>query len=247
MHTPTTPQGAEVSWAAAVPGDAAELSDLFNAITSYEETPERLSPDSMAHELEAYFDPLAERTIVARDTDDVIVGYSTAFHRPAEADEHRVYVNVYVAPGSRDRGLEDSMMDWAVATGTDLLDATDATKKYVCGWLYKKQEQAAQRFAARRFEAVRHWWEMERFLAKEVVVAPEDGFVVVPWEDQHAEPARLVYNAAFADHWGSAPMDSEIWQKLVIGSPNFRMPYSFVAIADGEVVGYAANEAYPED
>ncbi len=88
---------------------------------------------------------------------------------------------------------------------------------------------------------------MERGLAAPITKAPEDGFEVVPWNDDHAEPARLVYNAAFADHWGSSPMDSEVWTRLVIGGPNFRKEFSFVAVAAGEVIGYSANESYPED
>lgn len=247
MKTPNTPLGLEVSWAPALLSDASELSALFNSVGEFEDLPERLSPESMVHELEAYYDPLDERTMVVRDGDGAIVGYATAFVRPTDSTEKRAYVNVLVAPGIRDRGLEDSLLDWAVAVGSKLLNDTDGDRKYLCGWFYKKQEKLAQRFAARGFDAVRHWWEMERVLDRGILDAAESGFAVVPWQEDHSEPARHVYNEAFADHWGSAPMDSETWFKLVVANPNFRRDLSLVALADGEVVGYSANETYPED
>ena len=247
MHTPSTPAGLEILWSPAKPADAAPLSDLFNSVAEFDETPERLSAESMQHELEKYFIPAEERTVVGRNLAGEIVAYGTVFQRPTEAEEHRVYLNVYVGPGSRDGGLEDSMTDWAVAAATDIVRDGEADKRYVCTWFYNKLKETAQRYAARGFEPVRHWWEMERYLADEIDPVPEDGFAVLPWEDDNSEPARLVYNSAFADHWGSSPMDSPTWSRLVLDSPAFRRSYSFVAVAAGEVVGYTANEAYPED
>jgi ribosomal protein S18 acetylase RimI-like enzyme len=88
---------------------------------------------------------------------------------------------------------------------------------------------------------------MECSLANGVAPRPEQGFTVAAWAGEHDEPARLVYNEAFADHWGSVPMDAETWRKQIVDNPGFRRGYSFVAIADGEVVGYASCEEYPED
>ena len=208
MRTPTTPAGLDTSWSPATPADAAGLSELFNAIGEHDATPERLSAESMLHELEAYFPPIEERTVVGRNGEGVVVAYGTVFHRPTEAAEHRAYLNVHVGPESRDVGLEESITDWAIATAEHVLLAQQADERYVCSWFYNKQEDTARRYADRGFEAVRHWWEMERYLADEIASVPEDGFAVVPWEADHSEPARLVYNEAFADHWGSAPMDS---------------------------------------
>ncbi|MCP4308069.1 MAG: GNAT family N-acetyltransferase [bacterium] len=247
MHTPTTPAGLEVSWAPATPADAAALSELFNSIGDHDETPERLSADSMKHELESYFTPADERTVVARNAAGAVVAYGTVFHRPTEAKEHRVYLNVYVHPESRDQGLDESITDWAVATATDVLRTEEADRRYIAAWFYKKQEDTARRYAVRGFEPVRHWWEMERYLSEEIDSVPEKGFAVVPWEDRHGEQARLVYNSAFADHWGSTPMDSPTWRRLVLDGPAFRSKYSFVAVGEGEVIGYSANEVYPED
>ena len=42
-------------------------------------------------------------------------------------------------------------------------------------------------------------------------------------------------------------MDEESWGKQMMENPNFRRDLSFLAVADGEVVGYAFCEEYPED
>ncbi len=245
MYDQDFPAGVQLSPAKVA--DAAELSQLFNSIAEADNTPERLSASSMEHELSSYFDPPDEKTLVVRSATGQIVGYATAYNRRAEAEEMRAYVNVYVAPDWRKRGLESPMTEWAIAAGTAALRDIPAQKKYICAWLFKNQEAASARYAERGFSAVRHWWDMQRPLAEEIVDRPHDGFEVVAWREEHDEPARLVYNAAFADHWGSTPMDEADWQKQAISSPNFRRDMSFVAIGGGEVVGYSACEEYPED
>ena len=247
MDSPKTPPGLDINWTPAAVADAAALAELFNEIAAADDLPERLSPSSMEHELSSYYMPLGEKTIVGRDDSGAVVGYATAYTRVAAAKEMRAYVNIYVRPSWRDRGVEESMLDWAIAAGEAALRQIPAEKRFVCGWLYKKQDDAAARFADRGFAPVRHWWEMERPLSAAIVIPAASGFVVTPWTEEHDEPARLVYNAAFADHWGSTPLDQESWAKQVIASPNFRRSFSFVAIGDGQVVGYSACEEYPED
>ena len=246
MPMPEQSDGLEVAWSAATPEDAAALSTVFNLIAEADDTPERLSPDTMKHELVAAFAPLEERTVVAR-VDEMVVGYGTVYYRDAETAEMRAYVGVYVAPTHRGLGLEDVVIDWAISAARKALATTEAPRRYVCAWLYKKQEEHAARFARRGFEAVRHWWEMERRLDSEVTVPATEGVEVVPWADVHSMPVRQVANAAFADHWGSTPMDEGDWQKRMLDSPGFRQDLSFVALAAGDIVGYAYNEVYEED
>ena len=247
MNLPSLPSGLNLTCSRAKVADAAELSVLFNAIADADDTPERLSETSMQHELESYFDPLEGRTVVARDDEGRIVAYATVYSRLAEADEMRAYINVYVGPKWRGYDLEDSLIDWGIAVGTAVLEVAAAERRFVCGWLYKKQEKIAARFAARGFTPIRHWWEMECLLNRPMPSRQNQEFEVVPWEAEYDEPARRVYNAAFADHWGSTPMDEQQWQKQVIASPGFRRDYSFVAFGAGELVGYSACEEYPED
>ena len=247
MNVPSLPAKLNLSVSPAAATDAAELAELFNAIADADATPERLSETSMQHELESYFDPLEERTLVVRDGGSSIVAYATVYSRRAESDEMRAYVNVHVAPGWRDRGIEDPLTDWAIAAAEQALADAPVENRFVCAWLYKKQEEASAQFASRGFTPIRHWWEMERLLNLPIRKQSEDGFEVVPWLDEHDEPARLVHNAAFADHWGSTPIDEEDWKKQLLDNPALVKSRSFVALGENEVVGYATVEEYPED
>ncbi len=228
------------------PADAARLSELFNAVADSDDTPERIGPETMAHELTAW-EPLEERSVVAEKDDGSIAGYGFVYFRGADSEEQRVYVSSYVHPERRQGGIEELLIDWTIAAGEDVLAETTASRRFVCAWLYKKLEDRARLYERRGFSAVRHWWEMERPLAAEVPAAPEEFFSVVPWEDTHSAPIRLVHNAAFLDHWGSIPMDEHAWQRRMVESPGFRPDLSFVAVAGDELIGYAYNEVYEED
>lgn len=226
--------------------DAPRLSALFNAVGEADATPERMSPETMAHDLTAY-EPLQQRSVVAEKADGTIAGYGCVYFREAEAEEQRVYVSSYVHPDHQHQGIEEPLLDWTIAAAESVLAETKAAKRYVCAWFHKKLEDRARMYEERGFTAVRHWWDMERPLSEGVLSTPEDGFAVVPWEEAHSIPVRLVHNAAFMDHWGSVPMSEDAWQKRMLESPGFRRDLSFVAIADEELIGYAYNEVYEED
>ena len=246
MAYPSSPPDLGINWVPATVDDAGALSVLYNEIAEHDDTPERLSADTMAHELESAFAPLDERTIVGRTPDGEIVAYGTMYHRKGETDEDRVYVATYVRPDHRPQ-LDEPLTDWAVGAGKQELATSASPRRFVCVWLYKSQQGAADRFRQRGFEPVRHWWDMERLLSDAVEPAIEDGFSVVPWEDGHNAATRLVHNAAFADHWGSVPMSKDAWQNNVLDSPGFRPDLSYIAIAEGEIAGYSYNEVYEED
>lgn len=247
MERPPTPSGFDLSWSSASVTQAADLAAVFNAAASADDLPERLSASSMEHELVAYFDPLDDKTVVGRDPAGKAVCYATTYTREADAAEMRAYVNAYVMPFARERGLEEALLAWSISAATRVLRDMAAEKRFVCCWLYNKQDAAAARLAAEGFTPVRHWWEMARSLADSIDSVASGAYSVVPWIETHDEAARLVYNEAFADHWGSTPMSTGSWANQVVASPNFRRGMSFVALGNGEPVGYLACEEYPED
>ena len=246
MDTPQTPPNLGISWRPIDLNDAPQLSELFNAVADVDRTPERVSPVTMAHDLTAW-EPLASRSIVAETAEGTIAGYGGVYLREADSDELRVYVSSYVHPGQRHLGIEEPLVDWTIGTAERVLTETTAAKRHVCVWLYKQLEDRARMYQRRGFAAVRHWWEMERLLSEDVPSTPREGFSIVPWDEEHSYPIRLVHNAAFSDHWGSVPMTEATWRKRMLESPGFRPDLSFVAVADGELIGYAYNEVYEED
>ncbi len=98
------------------------------------------------------------------------------------------------------------------------------------------------------FTPVRWFEELVRPLVDLPAVQVADGVALRPWPADQDEVLRAVRNAAFADHWGSAPVDQASWHSLVRGH-GARADLSVVAVeeATGEVVGLCLNQAYPED
>ena len=63
-----------------------------------------------------------------------------------------------------------------------------------------------------------------------------DGIDIVPMRDEHLEAVRMAHNEAFADHWGSQPIDAAHWVEELNRSTS-RLGWSWVAvdIRSGEV------------
>ena len=52
-------------------------------------------------------------------------------------------------------------------------------------------------------------------------------------------------DAAFADHWGSAPRTEQMWQEQMT-SADTRFAWSRIAVADGEVVALPTGAGPPQ-
>nr|WP_239579034.1 GNAT family N-acetyltransferase [Microlunatus panaciterrae] len=74
------------------------------------------------------------------------------------------------------------------------------------------------------------------------------GVTIVPFSDELSEGVRRAHNEAFADHWGSQPVDRTRWQEQLVRA-DARPEWSWVALdgETGEVTGYAMNAAYRQD
>lgn len=73
-----------------------------------------------------------------------------------------------------------------------------------------------------------------------------DGVTITAWLPEHDEPARVLKNRTFADHWGSSTVSSAAWANKLSGYGT-RRDLSLVALAEGDVVGLALNGHFPED
>ena len=94
--------------------------------------------------------------------------------------------------------------------------------------------------AQREYRRARSWLAMVRDLPGAALPAPQiPGVRVVAPTDRDQEPARLAHIAAFADHWGSAPVSPQRWE-IWWDSHTSRRALSTVALtADGTVLAYA--------
>ncbi|MFC7457274.1 GNAT family N-acetyltransferase [Brachybacterium sp. GCM10030267] len=92
----------------------------------------------------------------------------------------------------------------------------------------------------RGYHRARSWFSMGRGLpAADIESRQLPGLELLAPAEDHLELTRLAHVAAFADHWGSAPVTPERWRALCT-SHAARPALSTIAVdAEGTVLGYA--------
>jgi len=178
---------------------------------------------------------------------DSLVAYGLVWHRPSGERLERAYLQGVVDPDWRGQGIGRHLFGWEMERARESLAARDPSLP----WFIRADEwdwvEDAHRLY-RRFglAPVRFNKEMIRPLEIHVPVDVPDGIEIVRWDRGRDEDARQAQNEAFADHWGSTPVDAESFQHR-LEAPGNLLDISFFALADDEVVGICLNGSFPGD
>jgi ribosomal protein S18 acetylase RimI-like enzyme len=230
--------------------DVPALTALVNAVDAHEELGEPAEEPSMREWMRMPRLDLASDTVAVRAGEELlgfgIVTVSAHVDRDGRA---RVQLSGAVHPAHRRRGLGTRILEQLETRGAVLAaerhPGAPAVLRTGGG---RDPEPGAGPGGAdvrpvlerRGYGRVRSWLEMERELPGETldVPAPDDAELVTPGPER-SEAVRAAHIAAFADHWGSAPIDAETWQ-LWTTSHTSRPEHCTVALAaDGTVLAYA--------
>jgi ribosomal protein S18 acetylase RimI-like enzyme len=96
------------------------------------------------------------------------------------------------------------------------------------------------------FTAERHFYELEVALGESLAQVPiPSGYEIVPFSADRDQEVRQVTNATFAEHWGSVERSPEEWASSFTNSKRFLKETSFLALAQGAVVGFVLARHYP--
>lgn len=183
------------------------------------------------------------------EVDGEFVAYAAVEHAPAGHRHEQAHLSGGVRPDWRHRGVGRRLLDWQIARANERLAATDlALSAHLIAYAYDMEVSKLQLLERHGFHRARFDHELTRSLEQIPRPTAIPDLTIRPWAEADDEPARTVFNAAFADHWGSTPRNPESWRHL-IGQAGRRLDLSFVAIDDGtgEVVAIALNGHYPED
>ncbi|HEX7351729.1 GNAT family N-acetyltransferase [Brachybacterium sp.] len=197
-----------------------------------------------------------ERDTLAVRAGEELLGFSVVDVHDSLDRDGRVRCQLMggVDPDHRRRGLGTGLFDWAEARAAQLAaerhqEEVDAVFRASGGRDpdLDAAEDAPLTGGAdvrpllerRGYSRARSWLVMRRELPGAAL--PEiarDGVQVIAPEDSRAEPTRLAHLAAFADHWGSAPVPPERWA-IWWSSHTSRRALSSIALdADGTVLAY---------
>lgn len=241
-----------LSWTPLSRDDLADLGGLLTAIEHMDDPSERHSAESLVETFdEAYTDP-GRHAVVGRDGGGTLLAYGWNYVQASDVDPRRVFLTGGVHPGWRHQGIGRALFGWQMDNArqwyADTLTTEHGPLQMTC---YCDEHLSGQRslYEYLGLEPMRWFSDMSLRFESDIPELPEpDGVTVVPFRAEHSERTRVAHNEAFADHWGSQPVDEGSWQDGLARSGS-RPEWSWVAIEDGtdEVVGYAMNSAYEQD
>ena len=233
-------------------GDIDELSSLLSAIEHLDEPSERHSIDELYEQLdEADVDTDAD-TILGRDAGGTLVAYGWNHPLLSDVDPRRVHVTGGVHPGWRRRGIGYALFAWQLDRARRWHAETHreglGPLRVICAVDTKLADTRAL-YERAGLEPVRWFADMTlRFDGTPPDFPPPPGIRLVPLSRKLFDAVRQAHNEAFADHWGSQPIDATRWAEQLARSAS-RVSWSWVALEErtSDVVGYATNSAYEQD
>jgi len=227
------------------PGDLPRLAEVFAAafaahghtvVTTAEELAEEFQPP--------HCDPRTD-AVVAVENGRIIGGAHTIF-LPSTEREVRCYLEGKVDPPSRGRGAGGALLDWSLGRAEELLATDTGLPRVVRVSVLEEDRALPPLLLARGFGAVRWFSALLRPLEDAPDTGGPDGIRIAPWDAARSADALGVNNIAFADHWGSAPMQAEGWTQRTTGYGS-HLATSFMAFEDDRVVAFLNSHRYDVD
>ena len=244
MNRPELPELSGTAWRPLDPGDAEAMADLHNACFEVDRT-YRITPGEMSDEFELFGEHADTDSIGLFTEGSELLAFGWSLVPKSGKTEHRSFVWLLVHPQIRGC-VEDDLVGWIEVVAIDRLRSFDddlPTAMYHHEVFETMLDEIAL-FERHGFVPSRYFTESIRDLSlpiEDVVLA--EGLVALPWNETDA---LTVHNDAFADHWGSQPIDPEQW--ATYHANEFFQPQMSWVVYDGDTpVSYVQCSKYPHD
>lgn len=179
--------------------------------------------------------------------DDEVVGFARLWHRPSTEVQSRVFLVGGVDPSHRRSGIGSSLFSWQLDRGREILAEAPANlPRYLRTMAYEFEKEAIALYEKHGLKPVRYYYELIRPISEVSPIPGTPGIAIVAWDPARDEELRQVTNAAFADHWGSTPVDPEAWRHRM-ESFGVRMDLSLMAVDGDQIVGMLLAAHFPGD
>jgi ribosomal protein S18 acetylase RimI-like enzyme len=247
MDRPRLPEISGIVWRPLVPGDAEAMADLHNACFEVDRT-YRITPGEMSDEFDRFGDHADTNSIGAFTASGDLLALGWCQVPRSGETEHRAFIWPLVHPKIRG-SVEDDLVDWIEAVGVERLSAFEddlptAMYRYE---VYDTMVDEIALFERHEFKRSRYFTENLRDLSRPVEDSPlTGGLIARSWSEGIAADALAVHNVAFADHWGSQPIDAKQW--ATYHANEFFQPQTSWVVYDGDTpVAYVQCSKYPHD
>lgn len=237
-------------WAPISRADLEPWSALVNHLARVDGTEEFASVEDLAEELEStHRDPQRDTWAVWEGTTMVAHGSVFVPLTPDYQGQGRCYVAGGVHPAHRGQGLGTRLLTLAEERGRELLAERHAGRPAYFSADGEVDGSAARGLLSEHgYAVVRYFNHLRRDLGDaagsgDAAGLPEyDDVELLTPRPEHEEAVRQAHVQAFADHWGSGPINPEHWHERWV-SRSARPELSSIAVArggehDGQVVAY---------
>ncbi|HEY7563360.1 MAG TPA: GNAT family N-acetyltransferase [Acidimicrobiia bacterium] len=175
------------------------------------------------------------------------IGYGFVWHRPSDARESRAFVSGGIVPEYRRQGAGSLLLGWQLQRARDRVrTGPEELPRYIRTNAFESEAEAIALYESHGMRPIRYYDELLRPLDSVPPVPELDGISLVAWEDARREEVRQVSNLAFADHWGTSPVDAAAWNHR-LDSYGTRLELSWIALNGDRVVGLSINGHFPSD
>lgn len=224
-----------------------QWADLTNLLARVDGTEEFFEAADLAEELRGTgFTPETDTWAVWDGERLIAYGQVRVGDTLDEQGRARVSHDGGVHPDWRGRGLGRDLVARATARGVELAGQRHPGAPHFFRSGGELEGSDARRLLTHLgYTVARYFNELERPLpGADLAPSDVDGFTFVTPNDEHEEGVRLAHNAAFADHWGSAPSTPERWHDLW-SSRSQRLPFSTLALGEnGDVAAYVMTSQW---
>ena len=227
--------------------DMAALVGLLEAAEPLDRTGEHEDAEGLGEFLVNDRVDLGRDALAVLDGDE-LVGYASTVDLGDHRDEYAVNAYGCVHPRERGRGVGRALLGWQLARCGELHRERHPEMPGRFGVNVPSANTSLERLVQRAgLQPVQYYFLMRRPLTDLPPARSVDAVQIVPFDAARDEEVRRAHNVAFRDHFGTAERDAYAWQTWFTGQKAFRPELSWLALADGAVVGYSLNYEHDAD
>lgn len=243
---------ATLSWSPLTADDLIQVAHLCEATDYFDDPAQRMGIDEVAAQLEAPGADPTHNGVVGRDRAGAVLAAGWLHPRGLDEDSPRLWMEWRVHPAARHRQIGKHLVSWLRDRGLEWYDEVRPHHPRPRVWMgcyvdhrlhLRRSQMVSGGFVEQRWHRDMHvQFADDSDVTSHQVDLPDD-VVLVPFDDELSERVRHAHNEVFA---ASQAVSQAEWEHSLTVS-TARPQWSWVALRDGEVVGYAMSSAYEAD